>query len=571
MTKNAVIYVRVSTDEQTKGYSIQSQEEACQHYATEHDYRVMGVFKDDYTGASLDRPGLNSLRAHMESDSTQAVIVYDIDRLARKSIYQALLEEEFKRLGAIIEYVIGQFDDSDEGRLQKQIRASIAEYEKAKIAERSKRGKRGKAKCGFVLVAARPPYGYKVKAESHKAWLEVDQEEAEIVRWVFNVYTGDDRPALNKVAAMLTNMNVPTRGDKHKHIAKKRPYAYWTPAMIRHILTNETYIGCWHFGKTRMIEDGKHRAAKSKRGLGKQVARDKSEWIPVNVPAIIDVVTFGAAKERLAANKVDASRNKNPEHEYLMSNRLACACCGYTYVGNTRRTGQAYYRCNGKIKYGAGYCHMPGFRVDTTDDLIWKWVAGVISEPATVIEGLRAVQSENRLANRALYDRLDIIDHQVTETSGQLTRLLDLYLSGDFPKEVLTERKARLEETLLKLKKERAENMEHLQSKTIPLERIDEIEDFCKSVRAGLEAVTFRDRRRIIELLDVRGKIAVEENEKVVYIRCLLGQRRLPVAVTLPLLCNHSETWALSARLVLAHPLTLAGVLFSNTTLERVE
>ena len=123
-TKRAVIYARVSTDEQAKGYSLTTQVDACHHYATERGYQVQSVFKDDYTGASLDRPALNALRVHLESNDTQVVIVYDIDRLARKSIYQALLEEEFRRLGAVTEYVIGQYEDTDEGRLQKQIRAS---------------------------------------------------------------------------------------------------------------------------------------------------------------------------------------------------------------------------------------------------------------------------------------------------------------------------------------------------------------------------------------------------------------------------------------------------------------
>jgi site-specific DNA recombinase len=79
-----------------------------------------------------------------------------------------ILEEELHRSGIVVEYVIGRYEDSDEGRLQKQIRSSIAEYEKAKILERSKRGKRGKAQSGFVLVGNRPPYGYKVISEPQK-------------------------------------------------------------------------------------------------------------------------------------------------------------------------------------------------------------------------------------------------------------------------------------------------------------------------------------------------------------------------------------------------------------------
>jgi len=139
MTKQVAIYARVSTDEQAKGYSLQTQLEACQNYARERGYTVTETFADDYTGAVMDRPALNKLRDLIALETIEAVIVYDVDRLARKSAYQVLIEEEFKRAGVLIEFVMGQYDDSDEGRLQKQIKGVIAEYEKAKILERSKR------------------------------------------------------------------------------------------------------------------------------------------------------------------------------------------------------------------------------------------------------------------------------------------------------------------------------------------------------------------------------------------------------------------------------------------------
>jgi site-specific DNA recombinase len=128
MNERVVIYARVSTDEQAKDYSLPTQLEACRKYADEHGVTVIKEFTDDYTGASLDRPGLNRLREYIAADSIGMVIVYDIDRLARKSVYQMLIEEELNRQGIKVEYVNGQYDDTDEGRLQKQIKASIAEY-----------------------------------------------------------------------------------------------------------------------------------------------------------------------------------------------------------------------------------------------------------------------------------------------------------------------------------------------------------------------------------------------------------------------------------------------------------
>lgn len=153
MSKTAAIYVRVSTDEQTKGYSLTTQIDACNRYAEERGYTVLNTFSDDYTGASLDRPALDNLREFLSKEKISVVIVYDIDRLARRSVYQMLIEEEFLKFGTIVEYVVGQYEDTDEGRLQKQIRASIAEYEKAKILERSKRGKKVKHNVALCLSA----------------------------------------------------------------------------------------------------------------------------------------------------------------------------------------------------------------------------------------------------------------------------------------------------------------------------------------------------------------------------------------------------------------------------------
>jgi site-specific DNA recombinase len=259
--KGAVIYARVSTDEQSRGYSLPTQIEACRKYAAERGYPVLAEFTDDYTGESIDRPGLNALREFVSINSIAKVIVYCVDRLARKLVYQLLIDDEFEKVGIRLEYVMGQYDDTEEGRLYKQIQASVAEYEKAKILERSKRGKRGKAQSGQVLCGGRPPYGYIVQSEPHKSWLEIDEKEAEIVRMVFKWYVdGEGRTgplSIQNIALRLTKMRIPTRGDKVKLVAKKKGYGIWTAEMVRHILMNETYTGVWHYGKTKMVANGK--------------------------------------------------------------------------------------------------------------------------------------------------------------------------------------------------------------------------------------------------------------------------------------------------------------------------
>ena len=105
--KQAAIYARVSTDDQAKGYSLATQIDACQQYAMDSGYSIAGTFTDDYSGATLDRPGLNQLREVLVKQPIDVVVIYDIDRLAQKSVYQMLIEEEFGREGARTEYVIG--------------------------------------------------------------------------------------------------------------------------------------------------------------------------------------------------------------------------------------------------------------------------------------------------------------------------------------------------------------------------------------------------------------------------------------------------------------------------------
>jgi site-specific DNA recombinase len=200
-----------------------------------------------------------------------------------------LIEEEFIKKDVRIEYVLGQYPDNDEGRLQKHIRAGIAEYEKAKIIERMGRGKKGKAKSGYIIVGARPPYGYWKKSEPHKAWLEIDEDGSCVARLIFEWFIyGDEENgplSMNAIARKLTSLGIPTRGDKRKHVAKKRGKGVWQPATVHKILGNETYTGVWHFGKTKMVNDGKsyNRPRNDKRGPGKQVPNERKNWIPVEV------------------------------------------------------------------------------------------------------------------------------------------------------------------------------------------------------------------------------------------------------------------------------------------------
>src|SRR6266571_5214307 len=196
MSTSAAIYARVSSDRQREQETISSQTAALQAYATEHGYVVPAewVFEDDgYSGTTLVRPGLEAVRDLAAAGQIAAVLVYAPDRLSRKYAYQILLTEEFARRGVSVVYLNAPPANTPEEHLLVQVQGMIAEYERAQLVERTRRGKRHKARGGSVNVLSAAPYGYRYvkKTDQVDASYQVDAAEAALVRQEFAAYTQD--------------------------------------------------------------------------------------------------------------------------------------------------------------------------------------------------------------------------------------------------------------------------------------------------------------------------------------------------------------------------------------------
>src|SRR6267142_4353440 len=190
MNKPAAIYARVSSDRQKENHTIASQTAALIEYAQTHEYSVPPewIFQDEgYSGAVLVRPGLEALRDLAAEGQIAAALIYSPDRLSRKYAYQVLLSEELSRCGVELIFLKSPTGTTPEDQLLVQFQGMIAEYERAQIAERSRRGKRHKAKTGCVNVLSGAPYGYRYvkKSETTDACYLVDQVQAAVVREVF--------------------------------------------------------------------------------------------------------------------------------------------------------------------------------------------------------------------------------------------------------------------------------------------------------------------------------------------------------------------------------------------------
>jgi DNA invertase Pin-like site-specific DNA recombinase len=313
------------------------------------------------------------------------VVCYSPDRLARKFAYQVLLIEEFARCGTRVEFVKGPRGDSPEDQLLVQFQGMFAEYEKAQILERYRRGKAHRARTGSVNVLGGAPFGYRYvnKTAESGAGYEIADHEAAIVAELFRRYAGDGA-SIADLTRWLTSQGVPTRTGKSR----------WDRSVIWGMLRNPAYAGTAVFGKTMVVQEppGLNRRARlegrSTPRASKAVDRPREEWIEIPVPAIITTETFERAAQRLAANKRYASRNSKVPS--LLQGLAACAACGYGYYRTSTRTARRkiyYYRCLGSDDYryeGGRVCGNKPVRADYPGQVVWDHITGLLAGPALI-------------------------------------------------------------------------------------------------------------------------------------------------------------------------------------------
>jgi site-specific DNA recombinase len=213
--KVAAIYARVSSEQQREEHTIASQTAALIEFAKSRGLEVPTewVFEDEgFSGATLERPGLERVRDLAAEGQIQVVLAYAPDRLSRKYAYQVLLIEEFAKQGVETQFVNAPQGTSAEDQLLVQFQGMIAEYERAQILERSRRGKRHRARCGEVSVLSGAPYGYRYirKTDEALAAYQVIDAEASVVQRVYEMYTVAGL-SMGEITRWLNAEGIPTR------------------------------------------------------------------------------------------------------------------------------------------------------------------------------------------------------------------------------------------------------------------------------------------------------------------------------------------------------------------------
>lgn len=266
------LYARVSTKRQEKKGTIASQIEALRNYAREHKYVIAKdyVCKDDgYSGASLARPELDRLRDGAQAAAFDAILVLSPDRLSRKYAYLILMLEEFERFGIPVIFLEQPPPDDPHSSLLVQIQGAVAEYERAKLAERYRRGKLYRARQGEVFWAS-IPYGYRrvPRQDSVPAHLVINEAEAEVVRKIFS-WHAHETMTIRQIAKRLTREEIPTPKGGRK----------WGETTVHRILHREAYLGTLYYNRSSYVFQP---ATDRKSACIKKIPKPRAEWIPLN-------------------------------------------------------------------------------------------------------------------------------------------------------------------------------------------------------------------------------------------------------------------------------------------------
>jgi DNA invertase Pin-like site-specific DNA recombinase len=500
----AAIYARVSSARQKEQQTIQSQTAALLAHAAKLglDVPAEWVFEDDgCSGATLVRPALERLRDLVCQVPVEVVLCYAPDRLARRYAYQALLVEEFARAGTEVVFCNGPVGDRPEDALLVQFQGMIAEYEKAQIIERTRRGKAHRAKAGVANVLSGAPYGYRYvrKSDHAEARYELVEPEASVVRELFRRYSREACSIAN-LARWLSEQQIPTRTGK----------ARWDRSTVWGMLRNPAYAGRAAFSKTMRTEQ-RARLTRPARLQGRSVSanplildRPREDWVEIAVPPIISEETFQLAARRLADNQRFAARNtKVPS---LLQGLAACQGCGYAYYRTSTRTTNKklyYYRCLGSDDYrypGGRVCANLPVRADYLDQVVWEHVTRLLADPTLVRAELDRRLAELRAANPATATKARL-EREQTRTATAIARLLEAYQEQLLSLDELRGRMPALRAKQHTL----AAQLDALQAQLVDqqttLKLAEDLEGFLGRLRDSARTASVPERQRVLRLL----------------------------------------------------------------------
>jgi site-specific DNA recombinase len=517
---SVALYARVSSQRQADEMTIRSQMVALRQRIAQ-DALVLDEersFQDDgYSGSVLLRPALERLRDLIHCGGVDRLYVHSPDRLARNYVHQMVLLEEFARHGVQVVFLNHDpQDQSAEGNLLLQMQGMIAEYERAKILERTRRGRRFAAREGKVSALSHAPYGYRYVSKHEgdgEARYDVADDEASRVRELFQ-WVAVEGLSLAGVADRLYQQGVMTPKGR----------ARWDKATIRGILLNPAYTGTAKYGKTRLFPRSPGR--RPKRGDPPVPRKDKvtrptmpAEQESIPVPPLVSRELFESVAERLRENR-RRHREQKQGAEFLLGGLLICHRCNSGYCGRRPRQHgterrYVYYRCLGTDRYrhaGETICSNKSISGAPLEAAVWADVCSLLQDPERLQRELK------RRLERQPHGDVDARHRQesMVKLKRRVARLLDAYENGWLEKDEFASRMSHAKERLDREQEACAQYEREVADANELRIVAEQFEGFAQQIAIGLDHADFDTKRKLIRLLVKH--IEVDEDEiRIVY------------------------------------------------------
>ena len=493
------IYARVSTDGQEQRGTIGSQVEALRSRMAAEGHEIVAEFLDDgYSGARLDRPGLDALRDAAEAGVIETVWCLTPDRLARSYAYQMLVLDELERLGCKVHFTDAPAIDNDpQARLLTQMQGVIAEYEKAKIAERHRRGKLYRVRAGEAIFW-KVPYGYRrvPRTADGPARLEIYEPEAEVVRSIFDHVVSAGR-SVRAISRRLYEDGVASPSGRE----------VWATSTLSGLIRNRSYMGSAEWFRHETIGPPPPGQSHGRRQL-----RPREDWLRVAVPAIITEETFEATQRVKRDNQVFSPRRTTPGL-WLLRGLVVCGRCGvksYTQqMSSTADDGKRhnrYYSCpyHDAVKAGGPEkrCTERRVRADELDAFVFDQVREILLRPDVLLAGEQALVSREPAPDDEILDaQLDRLTRRVEEATAERRRITDLYQAGHIDMKELDRRATEVDSRRHQLEIQQNELTAQRHQLAVGNRLRQRVSNFANQAADGIDALDFDQRQRLLRLI----------------------------------------------------------------------
>lgn len=495
--KLAAVYGRVSTSNQENEGTIETQLSAVNELAKERGYTIVQQYLDEgWSGDNIERPQLDQLRLDAKKKNWEAVLIYDPDRLARRYSLQELVMDQLREAGIEVVFVTISTPKNMEEKILYGVRGLFAEYERAKIAERFRLGKKRKVEEGNVLTTE-APYGYRYirnnKETKQHGYYEINDGEARVVEMLFT-WVGEEKLTIKEVVRRLHGLGIKPQRSKR---------GVWNTSTLSTMFRNKTYIGEAHYGSTYAVEpetpQSKEKFRKVKKSSRK--SRPESEWIAskIPVPAIVSRELFEKVRTQLEANFTLCQRNA--KNEYLLGSRIFCSC-GTKRNGEGPKNGKyLYYRCSNRI-YSFPLprtCHERGINARITDRLVWEGIDKLLTSPDLLLAQLDQWKKNQKGKVQSTFGDIGAIKKEIAKLKTQQDRYNRAYGAEVLTLEQLKEYTASIRSDIASLESQiRIAEQQEGQMKVSREPTREEVEALAERATKNLKGLSFNGKRGIV-------------------------------------------------------------------------